>query len=121
MTNTLATREFDVSGKHVTLTIRHPEKQAENAFLCIAIIEGLDDDRIEIPAGGVDGIQALLMALAAAGDRLSSSGKVRWLGMESSGLLTWNGSGDGQLDQMTWSLSMPLTPEAEAILSDSPA
>lgn len=63
----------------------------------------------EIPGYGVDVIQARVFALAGAGGRLKHSGdSVRWLGMNTSGLLTLDRDTFRAGDAATWTLTMPL-------------
>lgn len=117
MNDPLAIRTFDVNGRQVTLKLEQPERDDVD-FRCLATIQGLEDDVVEIPANGVDALQAVLLAVAGAGDYLKQSGEpVRWLGLESSGLPTLEVRSESPTE-VSWTLVHPITPEAMAVLGD---
>lgn len=81
----IATRVLDVSGKRVTVVVGKPEKfpDAED-YYCPYQIVGLGNERVRY-AGGVDAVQAMLLALKMIGTDLYTSPEAQ------AKQLTWQG------------------------------
>lgn len=81
----IATRVLDVGGKRVTVVIGKPEKfpDAED-YYCPYQIVGLGNERVRY-AGGVDAVQAMLLALKMIGTDLCTSPEAQ------AKQLTWQG------------------------------
>lgn len=89
VTDPIASRSFETeTGGIVEVQIGKPARDGDDWFTPWRI-SGLDKDPIESFAGGVDGVQSLIFAMAAVGDRISSHTAV----------LTYLGSSELQLLQ----------------------
>lgn len=88
----IAMRELELAGgKKVTIIIGKPEKFPDfEDYYCPYHITGMGNERISY-AGGVDGIQALLLALNKIGADLYTSKEAE------AGILSWKGGEKGNL------------------------
>ena len=85
----IVTREFSVAGeRRALLRIGKPAEHPAGDWICPFQVTGLGDERV-YEAAGVDGLQALLMALQmvrAQLEPLRRSGRIRWMDGDDLGL-----------------------------------
>ena len=89
----IATRELDIadSGAKVTVGIGTPKNFPDSSdYYCPYEIRGLGNDKVRY-AGGIDAIQALLLALQRVGAELYTSEECK------AGMLIWAGGQEGNL------------------------
>lgn len=88
----VANRELALAdGKKVTVTIGKPEKFPDSEdYYCSYQIIGMGNERVRY-AGGIDSIQALLLALNMVGADLYTSDEAK------TGVLSWKGGEKGNL------------------------
>jgi hypothetical protein len=88
----IATRELALaSGKKVSVIIGKPKKIPDNGgYYCPYQIVGMGKEKVRY-AGGVDGVQSLLLALEMIGADLYTSKEAK------AGTLSWDGGGNGNL------------------------
>lgn len=72
------TRVLQTPHNEVVVEIHFPARVSQGDFdtySCLIVIRGLPDEpEVQIPAAGVDEVQAMIIALSMVGDRLGSSG-----------------------------------------------
>lgn len=111
----LGTRDVQVSGHAVEVVVHLPTPEVGDdetvGFICDAHLRGWGgtSEVVEITAGGVDVIDALLMCLAAVGTRIDVDDPgADWLGLGTAGFPIIDISGEAP------ALKMTLPQEAEA-------
>ncbi|MBB5957148.1 hypothetical protein FHS29_003741 [Saccharothrix tamanrassetensis] len=91
MDDVVATRTLQGPDGPIRLSIGRPrpfdEAEPEGDHACPVRIEGLEDAPVELSVGGVDSLQALILALGVVGDRVNSAQReISFLGRPELGL-----------------------------------